>query len=733
MRGASTTTSRGYCAGLAAMTDRRPDAFRRSTIHQCLFGYDRGHRLLVSSTDLPSPVARALLVASDLPVQDSSDPDNPTLTAFPVDEHGVYALSCTWAAPEMPRPGCVWTHTILVPFPILARIPDLGVLRSAFRRPDRAGTFDVYADDIVDTALEAPVSRASIHTAETKATLAALYREPGHRVIVEADPDSDFEGWIAFAFAVWSQQWPRLRRSFRFSTRDVGARRNVADCDLQLFRPEHSARSTRTGGEGPRVAGRAAPSNPRASLPDDPQGRTWIDVAFLDLGQPRSILKSFLKRYGADASAGRGAFEGLVAAYCALTTRDLEMSSRRFGAAIRESFVALPEAAALKADVVSGRIQFHAGAELSRFEWLARMLDEVGEPGATFDRDKIAASLRESFNRLPFEQRFEMARDGLPFGEFGWIDDALSGLVGQADVADVLHFAQGDKVLLRHLARIHPEFLLDRAVMRSDAGRELLKAALANEELDLDRLFDAICFVEDDDRVELAFALDRERATDRVLDALDEGIEIPRPWLTCAFDREGLLLDQFIRRKGAKLSTFLLILDRLGVRNGYLRAIGTSTWSNVIGGLRNDLSEAGHVRAAAYVFAMAMDRPGKGAEDLFARSFDPLHAAAAKDALGSSWWIVEPFLPGKYNYWSWDKCRRLRAGVCETYLHHRLDGSKFISTTRSFKTFKLLLDESYPKYGGPSLLAQALNVNKAPTNRLAKMKRAIERIVRADY
>ena len=36
------------------------------------------------------------------------------LTAYPLPRSSLVAFARTWTAPEMPRPGCVWTHTLLI-------------------------------------------------------------------------------------------------------------------------------------------------------------------------------------------------------------------------------------------------------------------------------------------------------------------------------------------------------------------------------------------------------------------------------------------------------------------------------------------------------------------------------------------------------------------------------------------------------------------------------------------
>jgi hypothetical protein len=57
------------------------------------------------------------------------------LTGYPLTESGYYAFARTWPAPEMPRPGCVWTHTILIEFSDIPSLQSAIGLLGLFRRP----------------------------------------------------------------------------------------------------------------------------------------------------------------------------------------------------------------------------------------------------------------------------------------------------------------------------------------------------------------------------------------------------------------------------------------------------------------------------------------------------------------------------------------------------------------------------------------------------------------------
>jgi GTPase-associated protein 1, N-terminal domain type 1 len=97
-------------------------------VHQLLHGYSEGHRLLEGSLRLPDDLTRLTLRMSDLSGSSLVHGFEEYLTGYPLPSLAAYAFAKTWYAPEMPRPGCVWTHTLVLPHATLAAVQSLGDL-----------------------------------------------------------------------------------------------------------------------------------------------------------------------------------------------------------------------------------------------------------------------------------------------------------------------------------------------------------------------------------------------------------------------------------------------------------------------------------------------------------------------------------------------------------------------------------------------------------------------------
>src|ERR1035438_7653912 len=104
-------------------------------LHQAVFGYDAGHNLLAASCPLSAESRRTLAVLTDTSGPWPASGFDHAFTGTLLPDMPYYALFCTWLAPEMPRPGCVWSHVLLIELADLAGLADLGELRHCFKKP----------------------------------------------------------------------------------------------------------------------------------------------------------------------------------------------------------------------------------------------------------------------------------------------------------------------------------------------------------------------------------------------------------------------------------------------------------------------------------------------------------------------------------------------------------------------------------------------------------------------
>lgn len=103
-------------------------------IHQALHGYKQGHNKLACSTYLSLNDDDSMKVLSDWS-EYTDDFDNSYITTYPLKDSKYYVVAKSWYADDMERPGCVWTHSLLINIDDIDEHFDFRDLFDYFRRP----------------------------------------------------------------------------------------------------------------------------------------------------------------------------------------------------------------------------------------------------------------------------------------------------------------------------------------------------------------------------------------------------------------------------------------------------------------------------------------------------------------------------------------------------------------------------------------------------------------------
>lgn len=264
-------------------------------VHQTVHGYRTGHQLLRTSRPLPSEVQRTMLVQSDLSGPSVVPGFEDYLTGYPLEEIGAFALARTWYAPEMDRPGCVWTHSLLIDFADLARLENLSGLARQFERPSRES---VTAPAMLPLTVTSGTNHAPIPRGPIAASIvAALYGSPESVVVAAAIDATVLEPLV---LRLWSQQWPRLRRSTRFCTGALSLRlQGNSPFDLLIVPIALRTQLRRDA--------------PHAVFVEEAEAVEpyWMSITAQALNQDEA-QRRFLWSYGADVKQARHAWRGLV-------------------------------------------------------------------------------------------------------------------------------------------------------------------------------------------------------------------------------------------------------------------------------------------------------------------------------------------------------------------------------------------------------------------------------------
>lgn len=631
----------------------------RFKLGQALHGYADGHRQLSRSIEISPTDARAMLALSDVAGPGLQIGPDGYLTGYPLSESGFYVLAKTWAAPEMPRPGCVWTHSLLIPLDQLEAMQSPEELLELFLHPRTAEAKDFQAQ--ISFAPESASAPEPRNAPLLRRLLSALYERPNAKVVARSHPSFDVAPTV---LAIWRQQWPALKSTFRFCTLTSADRSSGKNrFDLQLL-----PASDRAG---------------RSRFPDVFDADTgadneldWLQTAVSDALIPGGgALTHFISSMRVDPLRGREAFVPIAQAQMAFdglnetrsAERLIELGERYdfFGGsilrrAVTEAVVPLTQASARIAGFV------------------ARNLENLPADSVVSVAPVIAQHL---WLHEP-EVYADLARQGGRSAEI--LEHALSLL----PVSTLLDGLRERPKLVRETLRARPELLAERQfwALASDARRQGLAMMRQSKKVrDI-----ALQTIVSDFDPKLAREVAAEFGAAVILRALHDGHAdegLIRAWVdTLREDRDGVA--EYLSRAKSVNPTMLVAISEMLHPDEVPNTEGTDPWLHATLGIKRPISQ----QMDSYLLFRGLGPVSRNPAELLTYAFERIHASAAESALDDdAWRLIEPRLPKSDFWFDWDHCQRLRAAVVDTFISRSLPPSLFGELARDDQLFGALV------------------------------------------
>lgn len=169
-------------------------------IEQTLYGYNKGHGLLASSFPVrPNNDSSLMSVLSDWTGFRNELGEDSYMTFYPLSNGEKYAFAKTWYADEMERPGCVWTHTLIVDLKDMDRNFDFRVLNDYFRRPQK-NEYDFYQHKIEIDNFETRYSNVVFSMFDDTSLLVLYLLLLGNNKNLFIYMDKDQRAYVALCF-----------------------------------------------------------------------------------------------------------------------------------------------------------------------------------------------------------------------------------------------------------------------------------------------------------------------------------------------------------------------------------------------------------------------------------------------------------------------------------------------------------------------------------------------------
>lgn len=642
----------------------------RIKVDQTLHGYSEGHRLIEGSLKLPQSDARTMLVLSDASGSGSRIPANGYITGYPLAESGKYVLARTWAASEMSRPGCVWTHSLLIDFADLARLGSVDDLLERLQRPS-AGGGAAFAVQLEVMASRAPTPVAPSDLRRVGQWVSALYGKPKGRIVDERERPEDEE----LIVAIWMQQWPRLRRGFRFCTFSAEDRSTSADAfDLQLMDVSRTSRS----------------KMPDRTVAYAKNRGDWIEILLYDLVTPTgSGLRKFLRDVGSDVTNGRAAMIPLVHLYAAL-----EQNAGSFSLA--EAVFELEQLGPNQ-----GRMGRAAAARMvfSRPGLVDQRLFDFALQQVRADRDLLGVEPL-IIGRALLRWRPDLLADDLP--EDDPLHKAVKAVLLEADAEELID-----------LIEVVPGAAMAVLPARPDVFERASFWRIAS--LDTARLIGALD-ADEDGAVRIVGALMEANRDEYATVMVDRFGIYPLVSTLSSMDvaeiRSKLAWIQAIARRINDLAEgmsrgviwhrpLLFVLAEILGPDVLPNSVGTDPWVTAVERTRASNDVRCEDLLASLLFTRARGWCSKSAGRLFSLSVQRLHEAMASHRLTEeAWHIAKRRLPYGSVWREWEQCEKLRHAVVDSFIARELPPIEFGTVVDDGQLWNELVNLAAESYGG---------------------------------
>jgi len=651
------------------------------------------------------------------------------LTGYPLPDEGGYAFSRTWYAEEMSRPGCVWTHTLLLSGEILASLSDLSALNQLFSRPaktDIAGDFAAYQAHVaVDVELNAPSLTFEAIEEQVRFLIGALYGQPKASVVIGARREVDLELAV---LAIWSQQWPRLRRYFTFCTGSLG-RRSSADIgfDLQIVPEAHVRQFRRDAHPSVVIADEA--------VKEDRDRIDWVHATLNDMiSGSHGRLHDFLWEFGGDHQDGRTTFSRLVEIFNYL--EQLRSGSGQLADLIESVARYFPEP--------TNGVRLKTALFGSRFDRQERLLPQTNEiellrelvktpHHAAFDPEVLGIQIRsDSILKSDREDTMRVILQlcGSELNPMG--EELIKGISRNLDAGDLADVVKTTPDLLYLFVEYNPSLAASPELWRGSIGhqRRLVDAIAGG----LNKIPDYL--VDETLRLMVAAMIDCKansiaeevierlgpQAVDAVVEWVDNWVkspsDIPYEWRRALASKPGSLLKWLQGAAAARDLTIALIITLLDPDSPEVYSFDTRMWPRLLATIGSaNLDHKTYVHAMAVLLALGFNKSESGGVNLIALTFEVVHDAAESGELDyDGWRLFKDRLPPLSWWRDWDKCERLRRGLVDRYIHYGWPVDQFLQSVKRQETLCRIVDFCETTSSGREFLQKVIeeiNLGKA--------------------
>ncbi len=666
---------------------------REIKVNQTLHGYENGHRLLTSSKKFPKNIERKLLILSDLSGSSSTKGFETYISGYPLNEIYSYAISKTWYAPEMDRPGCVWTHTLIIENLHLEWITR-EIIRE-FKKPKGLQNLSsyrklisIYPSDNLHDNLDLNVYKDLLCE-----ILNNLYSNSSKPIYLVSNNSDDFETLI---LNVWNQQWPYLKETFSLCSGSIASRKNNGkQFDLQIIPKKNYGKIKRNSDDGIFID----PIN----LSINKEYPSWVKTAVTDLiyRENNHSLKNFLKDVGNEKNNGRAEFSKYSIAYKILDEFNTsQITFYNLVDEVGELFPLPSEGKLLKSCLFISN--FEGSKYISKNIGHKDILSALCKTDYYHAYDQKTLGIEEKATALWKTSRknaVELAQDLIstninPIGESFLI--GISKVISDADLESVLN---ANRNLFQIFLQYNPLLASSTYIWKSEliSTRDIFNLLISSPNLNPTSSIKIINAILDSGVTNIASEVIQHFKIDAIEILLNwilfsEQSISKGMWMDSLRSYPSLILDWVSKSDNVENDIMIEAFNLVNPNTADLSSINFDIWNRLSNSSFEGVGRRKLIKIMSLLLAISLSKKSMRYADIVKKSFMIVYSAAMDDSLEyESWRYLSRYLPDLGLWRSWDKCESLRRGLIHSYVTYNWPKQDLLETIDDHEAFKKLV------------------------------------------
>lgn len=624
------------------------------SINQTLHGYANGHQMLASSCEWTLDERKRLDTLSDLNGQCDEKNFKDYYTGYPIAGGTQYVIAKTWYAAEMERPGCVWTHSLILSIEDIAHIQSAAELLALFVRPS-SHHFDGYKR-LLQLEVEDFDNTIQIDKEVLEYYIYTVYGFNGPRLIYfEADGQENFEElFMCLRFMPVD-----LLREFSFCTMVYGVRTYGGKSFLYQITTEELAHAMKRRNSALEIC------PPFKTVEKYP---FWVN-AFLGCTCNNSIknIQNYILLYEKD-TINWEKYNGFLRLYFMLSSRD-DLCLQDYFESL--SFVFPKDKEMLIQDTID--LIFDNKFFIYDFTNIAyEILEMLGMKKFKIKiNKKQRKSLVKQYLNGDLKKFYSMLckfKEGkLNSNQREIVEEIVTAMKPEA----LKTVSKMDEDLCVVLVRINPKLLLSRDIWKSNRDFQIMLLYAGGENLDtqlLSKLIERIIYTSEEDVVNECYQLYGDRLLTVMLDILKKDVsgdeKCFEKWFPIFMRKPEEVMNALEDIASEKVCKMLFFVVNKRDRE-FLQRVPPNIWGNLYKRILEAEKDKHERKKLALEFLVVIFSVDYRFDiDMVDGVIRPIYDELLKNTLPANEWnSFQYLLPQVEACYSWDKCRRVREAL----------------------------------------------------------------------